>query len=462
MTDPLLQAFIEQHLTPAPTDTGFFCDRAECDGLPHDQWADNHARTAQHPPAGDWRTWYVRGGRGSGKTRTASENLAQLIRTTPGPSRWAIVAPTFGDARKVCVEGISGILKALGPLVPKGGYKSSLGEIHTTNGAVIYIDGANDGADRIQGTNLNGAWCDEIGLWHGASEDKDKRGRGAPPKWAHAWNESISFAVRLDPARIIATGTPKVGHGLVKKLLEDPAVVKTHMPTYDNLANLHPAAIAELEASFKGSRLGRQELEGEFIEDVEGALWTRDQVEALTILDVPSGLQRVVVAIDPAGSPKGTTGIVVAGVGRNGHGYVLEDLSCPGTPQLWATAAVEAYHRWDADRIVAERNYGGTMVEHVIRTADPTVAYKTVDATRGKAVRAEPIAALYEQGRVWHVGHHVKLVDQMCMWEPTSGESPDRLDAMVWALTELMLNKRGFVGGVLPVSIEQTNRWRMT
>jgi phage terminase large subunit-like protein len=442
----LLARLRDEYLLPR-TQVGFFCDRDGCDGLPHGTWTNNHARTQQHPPPGDWRTWYVRGGRGSGKTRTASENLARMILDVGGGA-WAILAPTFGDARKVCVEGQSGILAALGKHVARDGWKRTVGEIHVDNGAVIYIDGADDGANRIQGTNLCGAWCDEIGLWRRSW-------------WQHAWNESLSFAVRIEPARIIATGTPKVGHGLVKKLLDDPSVMKTHMSTYDNLANLHPAAVAELEAAYKGSRLGRQELEGEFIEDIEGALWQRDQIEALTVLDAPQ-LMRIVVAIDPAGSPKGTTGIVVAGVAKTGHGYVLEDLSCPGTPQLWGSAAVEAYHKWGADRIVAERNYGGSMVEHVIRSVDADAAYKVVDATRGKAIRAEPIAALYEQGRVHHVGHHVLLVDQMCMWEPDSGDSPDRLDACVWALTELMLTgRKGFdPSKMAPVSMEKQSYFR--
>jgi len=226
------------------------------------------ARAEQLPPPGDWRIWYLRGGRGAGKTRTGAETLADwIVANPPAPGElreWAIVAPTFGDARAVCAEGISGLIRALGGLEQRGGMVSawnrSEGVIRLGNAHVVYLDGANDGAFRIQGKNLSGLWADEVGLWE---------------KWDDAWNESIRFAVRMAPARIVATGTPKMGHPLIKHLLESPNVVETHMRTADNAANLDPAALADLQESYGGSTLGLQELEGEFIEALEGDMLRR-------------------------------------------------------------------------------------------------------------------------------------------------------------------------------------------
>ena len=227
------------------------------------------ARPEQLPPAGDWRTWYLRGGRGAGKTRAGAETLADWIVGSPplddgSPGEWAICAPTFGDARSVCAEGPSGLIKALGGMRKFGGlvevWNRSEGVIRLASGAAIYLDGANDGAFRIQGHNLRGLWADEVGLWE---------------KWDAAWNESIRFAVRMAPSRIVATGTPKMAHPLVAQLLASPNVVETHMRTIDNAANLDPAALEDLLATYGGSTLGRQELEGEFIEAMEGEVLQR-------------------------------------------------------------------------------------------------------------------------------------------------------------------------------------------
>jgi predicted phage terminase large subunit-like protein len=218
------------------------------------------ARVEQRPPDGDWRVWYLRGGRGAGKTRTGAETLAEWI-TSSDPGEWAICAPTFGDARAVCAEGPSGIIKALGGV---GGlvttWNRSEGVIHVAGGSIVYLDGANDGAFRIQGKNLRGLWADEVGLWE---------------KWDVAWNESIQFAVRMAPARIVATGTPKMAHPLIAQLLSSPSVVETHMTTMANAANLDPTALASLLEQYGGSTLGRQELEGEYIEALEGSILRR-------------------------------------------------------------------------------------------------------------------------------------------------------------------------------------------
>lgn len=221
------------------------------------------ARAEQLPPEGDWRVWYLRGGRGAGKTRAGAETLADWI-VSSGPGEWAICAPTFGDARAVCAEGPSGLIRALGGLTAAGGlvasWNRSEGVIRLDSGSIVYLDGANDGAFRIQGKNLRGLWADEVGLWE---------------KWDVAWNESIRFAVRMAPSRIVATGTPKMAHPLIKQLLESSNVVETHMRTIDNAANLDPAALADLMETYGGSTLGRQELEGEYIEALEGAVLRR-------------------------------------------------------------------------------------------------------------------------------------------------------------------------------------------
>ena len=395
------------------------------------------ARPEQLPPDGAWRTWYVVGGRGSGKTRTGAETLADWIGAYPG-QEWAVVAPTFGAAKEPCVEsGTSGLLKWLGPLVKN--YNRSEGVLFLEDGGKVFMDGANDGAERIQGKNLAGAWCDEVGLWEAGG-------------WSQAWNESINFAVRFEPGRIIATGTPKQGHPLVKLLLESPHTVISRMRTIDNAANLSRATIEGYYEMWEGTRLGRQELEGEFLEDSPGALWSMEQLESLRLGDIELAeirpyLSRIVVGVDPSGSRNEDTGtseqgIVVAGFSKHiGKGYVLADLTCHETPERWAQVVCNAYREYEADCVVAERNYGGDMVRATIQASDSNVPVKLVTASRGKLPRAEPVAAKYEQGKVYHARGLTKLEEQMTRWVPgdPTQDSPDRVDALVWALTELML-----------------------
>jgi phage terminase large subunit-like protein len=392
------------------------------------------ARAEQLPPQ-DWRTWYVRGGRGSGKTRTGAETLAEMVQAQPG--EYGVVAPTSQACQSVCIEGPkSGLLAAFGTNlaeIKRGAsrlvlsYNITDSIIRLRNGSIIYGDGADDGAPTIQGKNLRGLWADEVGLWR---------------KWQLAWEESIRYAVRLAPARIVATGTPKRGNRLVKMLMADPQVHKTLLRTSDNAANLDKTLLDELYARYGGTTLGRQELEGEMLDDVPGALWDRSMVELWRVLIRPE-LNRIVVAIDPSATSTESAdecGIVVAGKGgpRN-DGYILEDLSKRTSPHDWASIAIEAYHRYEADRIIAEVNNGGEMVAEVIHAIDRSVPVLSVHATQGKHTRAEPIAALYEQGRVHHVGAFELLEDQMCSWNPeTDPKSPDRMDALVWGLTELM------------------------
>lgn len=402
------------------------CDRPDCDGLPHKGWPWKHARTAQLPPPGGWRAWWLRGGRGSGKTRGGAEAFSEMVLDSP-PGEWAVVGPTYGAGRDVCVEGESGLLSVLGGAVKT--WNRSMGELRLHGGALIHVDGADDGAPRIQGLNLRGAWCDEPRLWQ---------------NWDMAWNESIEFAVRLDPGLIIVTGTARGSHGLCRQLVADPHVEVVTMRTRDNAANLSPGVLAGLEARWSGTRLGRQELEGEMVEDVEGALWTDAMIDALRVSEHPD-LVRVVVGLDPSGGDEDGNdeqGIIVVGKGVDGDAYVLADLSCKLSPAGWGKRAVQGWIDYEADEIVAETNFGGDMViGNVMNAASAMgvegVRVKKVSASRGKVVRAEPVAALYEQGRVHHVGVFEQLERQQTQWTPDSGWSPDRMDGLVWALTEL-------------------------
>ena len=412
------------------------------------------SRPAQRPPEGAGWTWYLRGGRGSGKTRAASEALSTLIREACDRGEggelgdWAIIAPTFGDGRDTCVEGPSGLRLTL-PGYTDGSWRKawnrSQGQLRLANGSTLFIDGANDGALRIQGKNLRAAWCEEVGLWY---------------HWEKAWDESVAFAVRMDPACLIATGTPKAGHGLVKRLLHGdpahhipPADLCAVMRTTDNLDNLSPVAAARLLARYGGSTLGRQELEGELLTEVEGALWTQGIIDKGRLAQAAQ-MGRVVVGVDPAGSEQTETGIVVAGLARGAcacgvhdetaHVYVLDDASLGGSPDQWGQAVVSAFDRTSADRVVAERNYGADMVGHVLKTVRSNIPFTYVVASRGKAVRAEPIVALYEQGRVHHVGTFGDLESEMTTWRPGRDSwSPNRVDALVWAISELTQRPSG-------------------
>lgn len=394
------------------------------------------ARPNQLPPPGDWRVWLVLAGRGFGKTRTGAEWLRDQVENR-GRGRLALVAPTAADARDVMVEGESGIL-AISPPWFRPVYEPSKRRLTWPNGAIATTYSA-DEPDRLRGPQHDGAWADELAAW----------------KYPEAW-DMLMFGLRLgmDP-RAVVTTTPKPVR-LIRELLAAATTVVTRGSTYENAANLAPAFLEQIVTKYKGTRLGRQELDGEVLDDVPGALWTRKVLDDLRRTTAPE-LVRVVVAIDPAvtsGEDSDETGIVVAGRGADGHGYVLADLSCRMSPDGWARRAVNALQDHKADRIVAEVNNGGDLVERVIRTVERTVPYKAVHASRGKRVRAEPIAALYEQGKVHHVGSLPDLEDQMCTYLPEgSDKSPDRVDALVWALTELML------GASVTAPIDKPRGW---
>jgi phage terminase large subunit-like protein len=413
-------------------------------------WRDR-ARPEQLPPDDAWNILLLTGGRGSGKSWAGAHILVELIENDPvreieGSGVWAIVAPTFADARDKCVESDeSGILMALGTSVGevKAGrsatverWNRSIGEVVLHDGTVIRIDGADDGAYRIQGENLRGAWCDEIGLWK---------------RWKTSWDESLGFALRKGQARRVATGTPKrnmPARKLVKRLLADAKVVSRRLRTADNLHNLAQAFIDTQVKPFEGTELGRQELEGHLLEDAEGALWKRTWFErdGFRASEPPHGGWQLgpVVGVDPAdGNEDGAEhAYTVAALGMDHRPYVIENEGMRVSPYSFACEVVQVAKRQHG-RIVLEKNHGGqwlvTVFERAMMDLGVFVPLSIVNAAQGKRTRAEPVAGLYERDRVRHWGDFPELEDQMTNWTGSPGEtSPDRLDSLVWALTEFV------------------------
>ena len=385
------------------------------------RWLNQLARPEQLPSEDtSWNTWLYLAGRGAGKTRTAAEWLAWEASSKP-KTRWAIVAPTYGDARDTCAEGESGIVNVLRQYGTLKDYNRSIGEIFLTNGSRIKLFSGEE-PERLRGPQHHGGWFDELAAF----------------KYPEAWDQ-YQFGLRLGEfPQTIVTTTPKPIK-IIKELIKQDNVRVVRGSTFDNAANLAESALAQYRLRYENTRLGRQELYGEILDNVDGALWTRKLIDDARVDNAPP-LIRVVVAIDPAVTANATsdeTGIVAAGIASNGDYYILDDKSIRTTPDAWARVAVELYHKHKADKIVAETNNGGDMVILLLKQVDASIATKKVTATRGKQLRAEPISSLYEQGRVHHVGYFSDLETQMCEWTPQSTESPDRLDALVWALTEL-------------------------
>jgi predicted phage terminase large subunit-like protein len=363
----------------------------------------------------------VLAGRGFGKTRTGAEDVAWYAACSPD-HQIAVVAPTFQDVRGTCFEGVSGLIACL-PREMVAEYNRSRLEIRLANGALIRGFSA-DTPDRLRGPQFHRAWCDELAAW----------------AYPEAFDQ-LAFGLRLgDSPRLVATTTPRPTK-IIRDLVADKSTVIARGSTFDNAGNLAPTALAALREKYEGTRLGRQELFAEILEDIEGAIWTRE----LIVRGQAPQMQRIVVGVDPSGGGD-EIGIVVAGKGIDGRFYILEDASCSLGPAGWGRIVVERYHHHKADRIVAERNFGGDMVESIIKTSDRFANVAMVTASKGKAVRAEPIAALYEQGRVTHAAAMPKLEDQMLQMTQhgfMGDGSPDRLDAMVWALTDLALSGAG-------------------
>lgn len=359
-------------------------------------------------------------GRGSGKTRAGAEYVLEHLEKLGPAARVGIGAPTSADVRDVCAEGSSGLM-TIGRQYFTA-YNRSLGEARHQLGGYVKFMGAEEPA-RWNGPQWTLLWADELALWNQDS-----------------W-EQAQFGLRLgEHPRAIATTTPKARR-FVRELAEQPTTALTTAKTAEN-PHLSARVIQRLEDRYGGTRLGRQELNAEWLDDVPGALWLRETLERNRVRTAPD-LVRIVVAIDPSGgSTEGHAecGIVAAGKGADGHAYVLRDVSERLSPERWARRAITLYEDLGADKLLAEANFGGQMVASTMRAIDPRVPVKLVNASRGKRLRAEPVAALDEQGRIHHVGSLPVLEDQLCGWVPDSGDpSPDRLDARVWAITELLL-----------------------
>lgn len=390
------------------------------------------ARDKQTTPLGDWNVWLILAGRGFGKTWTGAYDIVNYAMQNPNTVS-AVVAPTFGDIRRVCFEGVSGVLK----LIPEEcfsdrnrvGYNRSTSEINLWNGSKIFGFAASE-PDRLRGSQYHRAWCDELAAW----------------RYPEAYDQ-LMFGLRLGKKpQVIITTTPRPTR-IIKELYarRNEDVYITQGSTYENVDNLAPSALQQFKVRYEGTRLGRQELYAEILEDIEGALWSHNLLDEQRVNkeELPQ-MTKIVVGIDPAvtaNSNSDETGIVVASLGENGYYYILEDKSGKYSPDNWGNIAVNLFYRYNANMIVAETNNGGDLVTRLLRSIDKNVPIKTVHATRGKVIRAEPISALYEQKKVFHCGSFTELEDQMCSFTGTvGGKSPDRLDALVWALTQLSVS----------------------
>ncbi len=427
-----LKAEVARAKLHRPSD--WYCDNTDCDGRPHGRWHQNHARWSQHPPEGDWFVWLLMTGRGFGKTRSGAEWLVEKARRNHG--EYAAVAPTWRDVRLIVAQGPSGLLNCLWD-DELSDYNKGVGDITLRNGSIVHLASA-DQPDRLRGYNLSGAWGDEFAAW----------------RYPAAYDEGLIPSLRIGNPQLVLTTTPKLTKLVLRvvKRARDPEDVAFRLTTgsmRDNAANLSEAAIAEIDHMYKGTRLGRQEIQGELIEEVEGSVTTLEVIERTRIwnLDDVPDLVRIVVAIDPAvtsGEGSDATGIVVMGKGVDGHGYVLADYTVRGaTPKQWARKSAAAYRLWEADRIVGEVNNGGDLIAFTIHTVDPRLPFQSVRASRGKRVRAEPVSALYDLNRIHHVGEFPDLETQLCTWTTEDPDSPDNLDALVWAAYALGLTASG-------------------
>jgi len=387
-----------------------------------------YGREKQLPPPGDWKIWVILAGRGFGKSLAATQWARFKVESSDKPTHGAFVGRTPADVRDILIEGESGILN-ISPPWNKPIYKHYKRQLIWPNGSIAHTYSF-ENPDQLRGPQHEWAIVDELAS---ASDEK-------------SW-DNLMFGMRSGKnPQIMVTTTPRPIK-IIKDLVDDPSVIIVRGSTYDNRANLPESFIKAIEKKYLNTRIGRQEIFAEILDDVEGALWNFEMIEKNRVKIAPE-LKRIVVAIDPAGTSKQSsdeTGIIVAGLGIDDHGYVLADQSMRASPSQWASEAIRLYEHWKADMIIAESNYGGDMVALTLKTAskDKIIPFKLVTASRGKDIRAQPIVSLDEQGRIHHVGIFEKLEDQMCSWIPNEphSKSPDRVDARVWALTELMLNQ---------------------
>jgi phage terminase large subunit-like protein len=386
------------------------------------------ARPEQLAPDGSWTTWVFCGGRGAGKTRSGAEWITERVQT--GRARYIhLIAPTAADCRDVMLEGPAGIL-SISPSHLRPVYQPSLRKVVWPNGAQALLF-SSDEPDRLRGPQADTVWIDELCAMRQAQDVLD--------------TSLLGLRLGRDPKMLITT-TPrpiKCFKALLARERQD--VVVTRSSSYANRDNLAPAFFAQIVARYAGTRLAKQEIDAELLTDTPGALWQLERIEEGRVRLAPQPFERVVVAVDPAvtfGPDADETGIVVCGLAADGCAYVLDDLSGRYPPSEWALRAIQAYRMYCADRIVGEVNNGGALVEHTLRSVDPGIPFKAVHASRGKLTRAEPVSALYQQGRVHHVGVFGPLEDQMTGYDGArSGTSPDRLDALCWGITELMLGE---------------------
>lgn len=387
------------------------------------------ARTDQRRPEGDWRTWFVMAGRGFGKTRMAAEYV-RAAAEADGSLRIALIAATLHEARSIMIEGESGLL-AIAPEELRPTWEPSLKRLVWPSGAIAHVFAASE-PEALRGPEHHLAWADEVAKWE----------RGVD-----AW-DNLMMTMRLgEEPRIVATTTPRAVP-LVRRLLKEGGVAITRGAMEANRAHLPDSFREAMQEVYGKVRLGRQELLGEFLEDAEDALWTRDLIERCRVKGVPD-MRRIVIGVDPPASAGGDAcGIIAVGKGADGKAYVLADHSVKGcSPEGWARAVASSALAWGADRVVAEANNGGDMVVSTLQAADVAMPVKKVSASRGKVARAEPVAALYEAGKAFHIGAFPELEDELCGLISGGGyegpgRSPDRADALVWAMSELMLGKR--------------------
>jgi phage terminase large subunit-like protein len=406
-------------------------------------WSSN-AREKQRPPAGDleWFLWLMRTGRGFGKTYALSGNGIDLVKSGQW-RRFAVVAPTQGDVRKTMIEGEAGLLAMAEAEGVGAEYYSSLGKVVFSTGAEAHTY-SDEKPGRIRGGSFDGALCDELREW-----------RNGPETW-----DNLIRALRLgERPQVIAATTPPDALSKrpvslavlrwLRKLEDESFTVTTTGSSTENLENLSPTYRQITIDPYVGTRLGRREVEGEYVDDIEGALWTTELLDETRLTPVQMNgrdLVRVAVGVDPPGGAV-ECGIVGAGVSADLEGFVLEDGSIRSTPEVWSREVARVVEAIRADRVIGEVNYGGDMVKAVLGVAQPNLSFKAVRATRGKAVRAEPVAALWETGKGHLVGHFPELEEEMCSWTPESPVSPNRLDALVWAMTHLVIERRPILFG---------------